>query len=399
MKVTYILLTTQLAGEIELKVEKDGIISAINQTAETIKIQASKIELSGYVTVNSLSGNGTTTIDGSNIKTGIISSQNGNLRFNLNDGRMHLYDNNKLISTIFNMRNNRINANGMGILKLISTIFNMRNNRINANGMGILTNSDSFIALGIGDNDDNTLYSPYIVLTGKEWGSVYKQGVNFLTRVNFDHNSVLNPQILFNGFKRNSGDYVTLYASGTSASESKLILELGNDFKTSFEINHHMYNKESADRVASFRAVGGSETDTWLSNGINLYQNVGMNNYCIRGAQEILSQSFITVKAVIEELSLVIEELSLQPQLACFNSTDIKYTATTCLQENVEFFATEKLVDGYCKVELPNGFIHAGYIVNISPHSTGTYQITKNDDYFEVFGDIEEFDYIVKGIM
>lgn len=362
---------TQLAGEIELRVEKDGIISSINQTAETIKIQASKIELSGYVTVDSLSGKGTTVIDGSNITTGIISSQNGNLQFNLNNGRMHLYDNNKLMSTIFNMRNNRINANGMGIL----------------------TNSDSFIALGIDDNDDNTLYSPYIVLAGKDWGNIYKQGVNFLTRVNFDHNSVLNPQILFNGFKRNSGDYVTLYASGTSASESKLILELGNDFKTSFEINHHMYNKESADRVASFRAVGGSETDTWLSNGINLFQNVGMNNYCIRGAQEIQSKSFVTVKAVIEELSL-------QPQLACFNSTDIKYTATTCLQENVEFFATEKLADGYCKVELPIGFIHRGYIVNVSPHSTtGTYQIIKNDDYFEVVGDIEEFDYIVKGIM
>lgn len=263
--------------------------------------------------------------------------------------------------------------------------------------MGLLTNSNSFIALGIDDNDDNTLYSPYIVLTGKDWNNIYKQGVNFLTRVNFDHNSVVNPQMLFNGFKRNAGDYATLYASGLSTSESKLILELGDDFKTSFEINHKMYNKDSTDRIANFRAVGGSETDTWSRNGINFYQNVGMNNYCIRGVQEIQSKSFLTVKAAIATLS--VEELALQPRFARFNLTDVKYTATTCLRENVEFFATEKLTDGYCKVELPNGFIHAGYIVNISPRSSGAYQIIKYDDYFEVFGDIEEFDYIIKGIM
>lgn len=40
---------------IELKVSKNGVVSAINQTAETIKIQASKINLSGYVTASQLS--------------------------------------------------------------------------------------------------------------------------------------------------------------------------------------------------------------------------------------------------------------------------------------------------------------------------------------------------------
>lgn len=44
-----------LAGEIELKVSKDGVISSINQTSEEITIQASKINLSGYVTASQLS--------------------------------------------------------------------------------------------------------------------------------------------------------------------------------------------------------------------------------------------------------------------------------------------------------------------------------------------------------
>lgn len=43
------------ADNIELKVSKDGVISSINQTAESVKIKASRIELSGYVTASQLS--------------------------------------------------------------------------------------------------------------------------------------------------------------------------------------------------------------------------------------------------------------------------------------------------------------------------------------------------------
>lgn len=64
---------TQNANNINLRVEKNGVISAINQSSETVAIDASKINLNGYVTISSLSGSGTTTIDGSNIKTGKIS--------------------------------------------------------------------------------------------------------------------------------------------------------------------------------------------------------------------------------------------------------------------------------------------------------------------------------------
>lgn len=46
-------LTVQ-AGEISSKVSKNGVISSINQTAEAVKIQASKINLEGYVTASAL---------------------------------------------------------------------------------------------------------------------------------------------------------------------------------------------------------------------------------------------------------------------------------------------------------------------------------------------------------
>ena len=55
------------------KVDKTTIISSINQTAESVKINASKIELTGSVVVNAINS-GSTTINGSKITTGTISA-------------------------------------------------------------------------------------------------------------------------------------------------------------------------------------------------------------------------------------------------------------------------------------------------------------------------------------
>lgn len=60
-------------AEISSKVEKNGIISSINQSAESITINASKINLTGYATFSGLS-DGTTVINGGCITTGYISA-------------------------------------------------------------------------------------------------------------------------------------------------------------------------------------------------------------------------------------------------------------------------------------------------------------------------------------
>lgn len=65
---------TQNTESIELRVEKNGVISAINQTSENITIDASKINLSGYVTMSNLATAGETVIDGANITTGSITA-------------------------------------------------------------------------------------------------------------------------------------------------------------------------------------------------------------------------------------------------------------------------------------------------------------------------------------
>ena len=71
------------ASNIALKVSStdyngNTIASLINQTATTVSISASKIDLNGYVTVSSLGSGGSTTIDGSRITTGTINAININ---------------------------------------------------------------------------------------------------------------------------------------------------------------------------------------------------------------------------------------------------------------------------------------------------------------------------------
>ena len=70
-------------GEIEFKVDKDGVIGAINLSHEEAKISASKINLYGYVTINDLAEEGSTVINGSNITTGTIDASVVNV-INLN---------------------------------------------------------------------------------------------------------------------------------------------------------------------------------------------------------------------------------------------------------------------------------------------------------------------------
>ena len=64
----------QIILSVATKVGEDEIISKINLSSEGIQISASKINLTGYVTVTDLSTAGSTTINGANITTGTISA-------------------------------------------------------------------------------------------------------------------------------------------------------------------------------------------------------------------------------------------------------------------------------------------------------------------------------------
>jgi phage minor structural protein len=68
---------TQQADQISLTVRKDSVISAINQSPEQIAISASKINLTGAVTISSLASDVRTTLDSKQDYFGVVSIING----------------------------------------------------------------------------------------------------------------------------------------------------------------------------------------------------------------------------------------------------------------------------------------------------------------------------------
>lgn len=62
------------AEEIDARVEKNGVIAAINASSETVTINANKINLKGYVTFTNLNTAGQTSINGANIMTGTVTA-------------------------------------------------------------------------------------------------------------------------------------------------------------------------------------------------------------------------------------------------------------------------------------------------------------------------------------
>jgi len=78
--------TDSISSTVSKKVGKDEIISSINQSAESIKINANKVNITGFVTFNNLKNSGETTINGSNITTGKIHDANNNMVLDLSTG-------------------------------------------------------------------------------------------------------------------------------------------------------------------------------------------------------------------------------------------------------------------------------------------------------------------------
>ena len=83
----------------EDQVGNDEIISKINVSPESIVIQASKVDLAGYVTFTNLSTSGQTTVNGANITTGLIQDALGKNSWNLDTGAFTITDGSINITT------------------------------------------------------------------------------------------------------------------------------------------------------------------------------------------------------------------------------------------------------------------------------------------------------------
>lgn len=152
-------------AEIELRARKDQLISLINISPETIKIKSNRLEITGFVTFSDLEESGETTINGDNITTGKIESQNGDFWLDLDEGTFYLsggtlatdleWDNgSKIIGSV----GNRIyiyNSDDGVQIDASGSIVTVTNNRVLING------PDVDIIGDISINNEST-YSGYV---------------------------------------------------------------------------------------------------------------------------------------------------------------------------------------------------------------------------------------------
>ena len=64
----------QVVGGLEITAENNGMSSTIKLSSGEVDVSSAQVNITGAVTFSDLSGNGTTTINGANIKTGYLSA-------------------------------------------------------------------------------------------------------------------------------------------------------------------------------------------------------------------------------------------------------------------------------------------------------------------------------------
>ena len=351
----------QTAEKIETKVSKGEIVSSINQSAETIKIKASKIDLNGYVTISSLSGDGTTNINGANITTGVIKSTDSSIWLDLNQGKMMFYEDATFLGST-----NRLYDRWTGKY-----------------GLGMLSNTNSFVAFSTGEQDYATIYNPELVIAGKDTvnkdtGEIrYRKGINMRADVHGGHYK--NAEFSWTDFPRSKSDGINLYKGiGGDGSQSELILELGDDYSTNFKIISKMYNKDYADMVAMFRGTGGSENNPSNNAGIHFYQNLDMHGYRIWGAQ--------TLNAMSLEIESDDAYVKAQSHISFATTEDFKVAKTqyisTSTQKSVNHIGSVIVENKAEYVELPNDFLMCVNInVVATPNKLCKFAVTHVDEY------------------
>lgn len=137
------------ADNISLKVSADGVIASINASIEqsggsAVKINANKVDLSGYVTITGLGTAGQTTINGSNITTGIIQDAGGNTTFNLSTGAL------TMTSGSINLGNGNFAVDTSGNVTIKYGTINIGSNNFKVDSSGNVTIKSGTINIGSG---------------------------------------------------------------------------------------------------------------------------------------------------------------------------------------------------------------------------------------------------------
>lgn len=232
---------TQTKDEIDLEVSRkvgnDEIISKINQTPETITIQANKVNIGGVITA--INNNTTTTIDGDKITTGTLNADKVNggtisgSSINLGNGKFTVNTNGIMNATSGSIAGWNITDAYLGTFGAVSDTVFMSRSGVNAY-VDIAGGSPNCIFYAKGNfavDEDGTLYAENGRFRGNITGSTITGGSISIQKGNYYFNmgsSTSNPNcsglnVGYYGIKAYSDITATGFAitdSDTGKSES-----------------------------------------------------------------------------------------------------------------------------------------------------------------------------------
>ena len=427
------------------KVDKTSIISSINQTAEAVKINANKISLTGDVVISAINGTTSTSISGNKIKTGVITSTDNTLQFDLNNAFIRVND---------------PSGNRVGVT--------VRNVYTGTSVYGMSTNAEynSYVGLGVKTSTDASTYTLFVTCIGKD-GLVggYKTGVNIgqplyvwhpstfsssatfssttnfkstanftttyatnhrATQGNFDqlrtytspNNSatdinvydsinmnywtIKSAMLEWNNFSRSSGDYIQ-FRRYNATSESALRLILADDTQTYFSIlNQHYQNGLKS--IAYFKGATGTASGSADSVKMHLYGTLDLHNWGIINTGFIYGSTIKSLALSVESDTITVQSSSPVVLNTGDDFTEIDVPTktqylTASTTKTINHHGTV-MVNNYADyVELPSDFIMCENIhVVATPNKLCQYAITSVDEYgFVIECDVEEvtFSYTV----
>ena len=370
--------------EVAKKVNSNSIISSINLSPESIRISSSKISIDGAVVINSFNGTTSTSITGNKIRTGVISSNNNRIKFDLDNGYILAYDESGSLvgRTVSNKMDN-------------TTIY----------GMSSAAEADHYVAMSYKVNPSDSTYTFGVVCTGTDGlgGGNLRRGVNIQAPMHINGITRVNGYLKWDGFSRSSGDKVEIYKT-TASTESNLYLRLADDDKTNFKITCMHYTKGHMS-IAKFHYPNDS---TGSVAGIDFYQSLDMHKWYIKNAKGVAAASLSADNLSLTSDTATVQSPSPVALMALDNdfndiqqATKTQYVATSTQKQIMHTGTIEIGSDKIEYVELPEDFLMCVDIqIVASPNKLCKFAITSKDEYgFIIETDTENvtFDYAVTG--
>lgn len=366
-----------IKSEVSKKVGKTEVISSINQTAESIKIQANKITLEGYVTINqgfSIDTSGNMTANNGKFNGGTIQIQEDvNNYIKISDGTIWSVNNGAAELMIKNGALQFRDTNNVTVGHVGRTTWTNTNIYLTA----LNAQYGSTVALAAQTSSGGTSQSYIVVSSKNQWvNSVYyKQGANLaspqMTGVScwrgVDDTSDYRGHISYNPY---SNEFQV-------ATDNKLLLGVrtSNYMYAGIRINH--------------------DTSAANKSNIQFWAPVDFNNFPISNANITHSVSVASVEPYTTNSANSNEQLV----YVGYTGTDgeLRYVQRQT-QHTVEEWdyiqgVWSPLGVYYCYCELPNymqGTIESDYHVNISKLSYGEYKIIEKNQWLFIVESTEE---------